>query len=584
MDIFSVISLFGGLAFFLYGMKVMSGGLEKATNGKLHSSLTRLTGNRFVAMLCGAGMTIAVQSSSAVTVMLVGLVNSGVLEFGQTIGVLMGSNIGTTLTAWILSLAGIDSDVFWLNLLKPANFAPLFALAGIIMIMAGKREKIKSAGEVMVGFAVLMFGMNVMSDSMEPLAAMPEFRSVLTAFKNPLLAVAVGAIFTGIIQSSAASVAILQAFSISGGLTYGAAIPIIMGQNIGTCVTALISSIGVSRNAKKVAVVHLAFNIIGTVICLVPFCVLSALFDWAFVDMEITPFMIAVVHSIFNVVTTALLLPFSKQLEKFANKIIPEQGSKTDSVIKLDDRLLTIPSMAVQRSFDAVTEMCRISKKALIDSTGLLVKYNESTAKDIMEMENTLDEYEDKLGTYMMKLSKIGASEEDSKSITKILHTIDDFERIGDHAVSLLKVAEELYEKKIHFSAEANREIAKATEAVCEIITITEEVFINNDVEKASFVEPLEQVIDSLISKIRRNHIKRLQNGECTIELGFVLSDLLNCYSRTSDHCSNVAAAIIESEHGTFDTHKYLDSVKNHGDKDFNAKFAEYSERFAITK
>ena len=413
---------------------------------------------------------------------------------------------------------------------------------------------------------------------------MPEFRSVLTAFKNPLLAVAVGAIFTGIIQSSAASVAILQAFSISGGLTYGAAIPIIMGQNIGTCVTALISSIGVSRNAKKVAVVHLAFNIMGTVICLVPFCVLSALFDWAFVDMEITPFMIAVVHSIFNVVTTALLLPFSKQLEKFANKIIPEQGSKTDSVIKLDDRLLTIPSMAVQRSFDAVTEMCRISKKALIDSTGLLVKYNEGTAKDIMEMENTLDEYEDKLGTYMMKLSKIGASEEDSKSITKILHTIDDFERIGDHAVSLLKVAEELYEKKIHFSAEANREIAKATEAVCEIITITEEVFINNDVEKASFVEPLEQVIDSLISKIRRNHIKRLQNGECTIELGFVLSDLLNCYSRTSDHCSNVAAAIIESEHGTFDTHKYLDSVKNHGDKDFNAKFAEYSERFAITK
>lgn len=584
MDIFSVISLFGGLAFFLYGMKVMSGGLEKATNGKLHSSLTRLTGNRFVAMICGAGMTIAVQSSSAVTVMLVGLVNSGVLEFGQTIGVLMGSNIGTTLTAWILSLAGIDSDVFWLNLLKPANFAPLFALAGIIMIMAGKREKIKSAGEVMVGFAVLMFGMNVMSDSMEPLAAMPEFRSVLTAFKNPLLAVAVGAIFTGIIQSSAASVAILQAFSISGGLTYGAAIPIIMGQNIGTCVTALISSIGVSRNAKKVAVVHLAFNIMGTVICLVPFCVLSALFDWAFVDMEITPFMIAVVHSIFNVVTTALLLPFSKQLEKFANKIIPEQGSKTDSVIKLDDRLLTIPSMAVQRSFDAVSEMCRISKKALIDSTGLLVKYNEGTAKDIMEMENTLDEYEDKLGTYMMKLSKIGASEEDSKSITKILHTIDDFERIGDHAVSLLKVAEELYEKKIHFSAEANREIAKATEAVCEIITITEEVFINNDVEKASFVEPLEQVIDSLISKIRRNHIKRLQNGECTIELGFVLSDLLNCYSRTSDHCSNVAAAIIESEHGTFDTHKYLDSVKNHGDKDFNAKFAEYSERFAITK
>ena len=458
------------------------------------------------------------------------------------------------------------------------------ALIGIIFYMFCKSGKKKDTGTILLGFATLMFGMDTMSDAVAGLADVPQFQNLFLMFTNPILGVLVGAILTAIIQSSSASVGILQALAATGQVSYGAAIPIIMGQNIGTCVTALISSIGVSRNAKKVAVVHLAFNIMGTVICLVPFCVLSALFDWAFVDMEITPFMIAVVHSIFNVVTTALLLPFSKQLEKFANKIIPEQGSKTDSVIKLDDRLLTIPSMAVQRSFDAVTEMCRISKKALIDSTGLLLKYNEGTAKDIMEMENTLDEYEDKLGTYMMKLSKIGASEEDSKSITKILHTIDDFERIGDHAVSLLKVAEELYEKKIHFSAEANREIAKATEAVCEIITITEEVFINNDVEKASFVEPLEQVIDSLISKIRRNHIKRLQNGECTIELGFVLSDLLNCYSRTSDHCSNVAAAIIESEHGTFDTHKYLDSVKNHGDKDFNAKFAEYSERFAITK
>lgn len=584
MDIFSIISLFGGLAFFLYGMRVMSGGLEKATNGKFHNSLTKLTGNRFVAMICGAGMTIAVQSSSAVTVMLVGLVNSGVLEFGQTIGVLMGSNIGTTLTAWILSLAGIDSDVFWLNLLKPANFAPIFALIGIVMIMVSKKEKFNSAGEVMVGFAILMFGMNVMSGAMEPLAEMPEFRSILTAFKNPLLAVAVGAIFTGIIQSSAASVAILQAFSIAGGLTYGAAIPIIMGQNIGTCVTALISSIGVSRNAKKVAVVHLSFNLIGTLICLIPFCLGSAIFDWAFIDWEITPFMIAVVHSIFNVVTTGILLPFSKQLEKLANKIIPETGVKKTPVIKLDDRLLTIPSMAVQRSFDAVTDMCRLSKKALTEATGLLVKYDEAIAADILEMENTLDEYEDRLGTYMMKLSKIGVSEEDSKNITKILHSIDDFERIGDHAVSLLKVAEELHTKKIHFSAEANKEIAKATEAVCEIINITETAFKNNDLETAALVEPLEQVIDSLIAKIRRHHIKRLQNGECTIELGFVLSDLLNCYSRTSDHCSNVAAAIIESEHGTFDTHKYLDSIKNHGDKGFNEKYAEYSERFSLSK
>ncbi len=583
MDIFSIISLLGGLAFFLYGMKVMSDGLEKSSNGKLNANLKKVTNNRFLAMLFGAGMTIAVQSSSAVTVMLVGLVNSGILEFGQTIGVLMGSNIGTTLTAWILSLAGIDSDVVWLNLLKPANFAPLFALIGIIMVMASKKQKYQSVGNVLIGFAVLMFGMNLMSDAMEPLAEMPEFASLLTAFKNPLLAVVVGAVFTGVIQSSAASVAILQALSLTGDITYGIAIPIIMGQNIGTCVTALISSIGVSRNAKKVAVVHLSFNIIGTLICLIPFCIGNAVFNWAFVDMEITPFMIAVVHSIFNIITTAVLLPFAPQLEWLANRVIPEQEKKeAEPLVILDDRLLAVPSMAVKKSFDTVVDMCKLSNQAFQKAISLIVEYDEKEADQVAEMETKLDKYEDQLGTYMMKISKISISEEDSKNVAKVLHTINDFERIGDHAVNLVEVGKELYEKKIHFSKEANYEIARLAEAITEILNITGRAFETNDLALAASVEPLEEVIDDLIMEVKRNHIARLQNGNCTIQLGFVLSDLLTSYERVSDHCSNIAVAVIEAQHGTFDTHEYLETVKVQEDGAFDRLYQEFSQRFAL--
>ncbi len=584
MDIFSIISLLGGLAFFLYGMKVMSDGLEKSANGKLNTNLKKVTKNRFLAMLFGAGMTIAVQSSSAVTVMLVGLVNSGILEFGQTIGVLMGSNIGTTLTAWILSLAGIDSDVIWLNLLKPANFAPLFALIGIIMVMAGKKQKSQSIGNVLIGFAILMFGMNLMSDSMEPLAEMPEFASMLTAFKNPVLAVVVGAVFTGIIQSSAASVAILQALSLTGGITYGIAIPIIMGQNIGTCVTAVISSIGVSRNAKKVAVVHLSFNIIGTLICLIPFCIGNAIFNWAFVDMEITPFMIAIVHSIFNVVTTAILLPFAPQLEWLANKVIPEQDKKGEEpLVVLDERLLAVPSMAIKKSFDTVVEMCRLSNQAFQKAIRLIVEYNEEGAAEVEEMETKLDKYEDQLGTYMMKISKIGVSEEDSKNVAKVLHTINDFERIGDHAVNLVEVGKELYEKKIHFSKEANYEIARVAEAITEILSITGKAFETNNLSLAASVEPLEEAIDNLILEVKRNHITRLQNGNCTIQLGFVLSDLLTSYERVSDHCSNIAVAVIEAQHGTFDTHEYLETVKVRDAEEFERQYKEFCQRFTLS-
>lgn len=580
MDIFSVITLLGGLAFFLYGMKVMSDGLEKSANGKLTSNLNKITKNRFVAMIFGAGMTVAVQSSSAVTVMLVGLVNSGLLEFGQTIGVLMGSNVGTTLTAWILSLAGIDSDVIWLNLLKPKNFAPLFALVGIIMTMISKKEKVKNLGCVLIGFSILMFGMELMSSSMQPLAEMPEFQKTLTAFTNPFLAVIVGALFTGIIQSSAASVAILQAFSLAGGLTYGMAIPIIMGQNIGTCVTAIISSIGVNRNAKKVAVVHLSFNILGTLICLIPFYILNAIFKWEFTGMDISPIMIAIVHSIFNILTTALLLPFAKQLEKIANFVIRDKG--TDREVLLDERTLSVPSVAINKSFEVTVDMCMLAKDSFLRGIEQMKKYDEDGAKEVDEMENRLDTYQDLLSTYMMKLSKIAVADEDSKRIAKILHTIDDFERIGDHAVSITMIGKELHDKKTSFSEEAYQEILVISEAVTEILNITSESFRTGDVRLAGYVEPLDQVIDNLILTAKRKHIVRLQNGVCTKELGFALSDVLTSFERAAGHCSNVAVAVIEAQKGTFDTHEYLQDIKYRNNERFMAKYDEFVERFSI--
>ena len=577
MDIFSVITLLGGLAFFLYGMNVMSGGLEKMAKGKLERTLKKVTSNRFLAMCFGAAITIAIQSSSALTVMLVGLVNSGILEFGQTICILMGSNIGTTLTAWILSLAGIDSDVFLLKIIKPENFSPVFALVGIIMMMVGKKQKTKNTGNILIGFSVLMYGMTLMSDSMAPLADMPEFTHILTAFSNPVLAVLVGAVFTGIIQSSAASVGILQALSMTGGVTYG------MGQNIGTCVTALISSIGVSKNAKKVAAVHLSFNIIGTLICLIPFCILDAVFDFSFTHMAINPFMIAVCHSIFNVVTTAVLMPFTKQLEKLANFIVRDKKGKGSKGTLLDERLIsTVPSFAVANAFDVDCEMCELSRKAFSDAMGLLDNYNEKTADAVTEMEGKLDIYEDQLGTYMVKLSKRGASDSDSKRIAKILHTINDFERIGDHAENLVGVAREMHDKGIVFSHEAKAEIEKLSAALHEILDMTSKAFKTSDVQLASSVEPLEQVIDKLISEIKNRHVERLQKGNCTIELGFVLTDLLTNYERVSDHCSNVAVAVLESKHGTFETHEYLNNIRSDGTGSFGRLYEEYSERYSI--
>ena len=581
MDIFSIITLVGGLAFFLYGMNEMSGGLKKISGGKLEKTLRKMTATPIKGLILGAGITIAIQSSSAMTVMLVGLVNSGILQLSQTVGVIMGSNIGTTLTAWILSLSGIESDNIFIKFLKPSNFAPIFALIGIILIMVAKRNKNKDIGNILVGFAILMFGMNLMSGAVEPLADMPEFQSILTAFKNPIVGVLVGAAFTGIIQSSAASVGILQALSLTGGITYGMAIPIIMGQNIGTCVTAVISSIGVNKNAKRVSVIHMSFNLIGTVFCLILFYGVGAVVEMAFMNSAVDPAGIALAHSIFNVFTTLLLLPFSKHLVKIAEKVIPNK-SEQETYALIDERLLETPALAIYECNNLTKKMCAMSHEAIMMGLDLTRKFSTQKVARIMEIEDIVDNYEDKLGTTLVKLSSKELSDTDSRQVSKILHTIGEFERLSDHAVNIVSVAEEMNDKNIRFSDSANKELAVATAALTEILDITTRAFENDDVALASKVEPLEQVIDDIIAEIKVRHITRLKAGACTIELGFVLNDLLANYERVSDHCSNIAVAMIEVQHDSFKTHEYLSGVKNSNDAAFNEEFAAFSKKYAL--
>lgn len=581
MDIFSVFTLCGGLAFFLYGMSVMSSGLEKAAGGRLEQMLKKMTANPFKSLLLGAGITIAIQSSSAMTVMLVGLVNSGIMELSQTVGVIMGSNIGTTLTAWILSLAGIESDAVWLRMLKPESFSPIVAFIGIILIMVSKDDRRRSAGSIMVGFAVLMYGMELMSDSVSPLADTPQFSAILTAFTNPILGVVVGAVFTGVIQSSAASVAILQALSLTGGITYGMALPIIMGQNIGTCVTALLSSIGVNRNARRVAVVHISFNLIGTVVFLVLLFGADLFFHFPFMDVQIDPVGIAMVHSIFNIATTLMLLPFSKQLVRIANMVIPDVAGEQKFTF-VDSRLLATPSVAIAECNNKTVEMAKIAEETIVKALSLLDRYDEKVAGEVKVNEDKLDLYEDKLGTTLVQLSSKALSDTDSRKVSKQLHTIGDFERIGDHAVNLWKAAEEIHVKGIHFSSQAEEELRTLTAALKEILDITTEAFSRDDIRLAKQVEPLEQVIDCLIADIKSNHIVRLQNGHCTIEMGFVLSDILTNCERVSDHCSNIAVAQIETEQNAYQAHEYLNGVKNAGNEDFQQSFDHYRACYSL--
>lgn len=581
MSVFNIITLLGGLALFLFGMSVMSNALEKTAGGKLEKILQKMTDKPIKALLLGAAITATIQSSSAVTVMLVGLVNSGIMQLGQSVGVIMGSNIGTTITAWILSLAGIESDNFFVSLLKPSSFSPIIAFIGIIMMMTSKKTRSKDIGSICMGFAVLMFGMELMSNSMAPLAEMEEFRNIMVMFNNPLLGLIVGIIMTAVIQSSSATVGILQALSLTGGLSYGMAIPLIMGQNIGTCLTALISSVGVSKNAKRVAVIHIYFNLIGTAVLLSLFYGFNAFLDFPFVEKAIAPAGIAVVHSIFNVATTIILFPFGKQLEKLAVKTVKdkEAGNKNEF---LDDRLLNTPSLAISECRNYTVKMAQLAKKSLLDSITIIGNYNSKTADKIVEHEQALDDYEDKLGTFLVKISSKELTKEDSNTVSTLLHCIGDFERIGDHALNMVKTAKEISDKNIAFSSEANAEILVATQAIKQILDITVKAFENNDAELALDVEPLEQVIDTLLSEIKNRHISRLTGGNCTIELGFVLSDLLTNYERVSDHCSNIAVSLIQISHSVFDTHEYLNDYKTSGGERFTTAFENYKKQYIL--
>ena len=558
MDIFSVFTLCGGLAFFLYGMTTMSKSLEKMAGGKLERLLKRMTSNPFKSLLLGAGITIAIQSSSAMTVMLVGLVNSGVMELGQTIGVIMGSNIGTTLTAWILSLTGIESESVFVNLLKPENFSPVIALIGIILIMGSKKQKRRDIGRIMVGFAILMYGMELMKNAVSPLADMPEFSSLLTAFNNPLLGVLVGAVFTGVIQSSAASVGILQALALTGSITYGMAIPIIMGQNIGTCVTALLSAIGVNRNAKRVAVIHISFNVIGTAVCLVLFYGGNAIFHFTFMNQAVGAVGIAFCHTVFNV------LPFSRQLEKLARRMIRTED-KAEQFAFLDPLLLRTPSVAISECTAMTNRMGELAHRNILLAIQQFSDYSEEREAEIIQNEDKLDIYEDRLGNYLVQISQHGVSMDDIHTVSRLLHAIGDFERVGDHALNLQESSQELHEKELRFSDDAKAELDVLISALEEIMDEAFGSFASGDLARARSVEPLEETIDQLIEEIRMRHIHRLQTGDCTIQLGFILSDLLTNLERVSDHCSNIAISVIEESDSDMDPHAYLQDLKTGG-------------------
>lgn len=584
MDIYAVIKLICGLTFFLFGMKVMSANLEKMAGGKLESTLKKVTSRPLLSLLLGAVITIAVQSSSAVTVMLVGLVNSGIMEFSQTLFVIFGANIGTTLTSWILALSGLQSESVALNMLKPENFSPLLAFAGVIMAMFSKNEKKKSIGTVFAGFAVLMYGMVFMSDSVKPLAQSPQFGELLVKFNNPLVGVLIGTAVTAVIQSSAASIGILQALSLTGSVTYGMAIPIVMGQNIGTCATSLLSAIGAAPKAKRVAVVHFSIKVIGTVICLSLYAAVNKIFDIALFSSATSAWGIAVIHSAFNIFITLILMPFTKLLVRLTEKLIPEKSKAAAPerpVFRPDDRLLQSPAVAVNECSDYANKMCDTAREMLYSSFSVLRVYSDALGERITEQEDILDSFEDDIGSYLVKLSPFVVSELDSRRVTGMLHAIGNFERLGDHALNLLEVSKEIHDKGIVFSDEANRELVTILNALSEIISLTSDAYVDADMEKAACVEPLEQVIDALTDKAKNNHITRLKNGSCTIEQGFVFSDMMYNFERISDHCSNIAAAVIEVKTNEFDTHKYLNAIK-YGGGEFDSVFAGYEKKYSF--
>lgn len=582
-SIFNIFTMLGGLAFFLYGMNVMSTGLEKLTGGKLEVALKKMTSNKFKSILLGMGITVAIQSSSAMTVMLVGLVNSGIMQLDQTVGVCFGADIGTTLTAWILSLAGVEGDNFFIKMLKPTSFSPLVALIGVMFIMIAKKNKKKDIGRILMGFSVLMTGMSLMSGAAEPLAESPKFREALTAFENPVLGVVVGAGFTGIIQSSAASIGILQAFSRTGGLTVGMALPIVMGLNIGTCVTALISSIGVKKSAKRVACIHISIKVIGTLVLLPTVMILQHVVQLDVFNKTTNALGIAVMHTIFNLVITFMLIPFSSYLVKLSNFIIKETDDEAEeikrhSVPELDGILLKTPAVAVEACKGASIQMSELTRETILMGLDIIKNYNADIADTIIENEGIIDSFEDKLNSYLLKISKSSVTGNDSRSVSKMMHCVGNFERISDHAVNLVESAQEMHDKGIAFSDECISEIQVITDAISENVNRAFDSYKDNDLSIAHKVEPLEEVVDNLSTELKNRHIRRLQNDECTVELGYIFQDILTNLERISDHCSNIAGCLIETDEKT-NLHAYLHDIKEN-DENFREEYRTYADEY----
>lgn len=589
MDFFDVLTMIGGLALFLYGMDVMGDGLAKTSGGKLEKVLEKLTSSPIKAVLLGAGVTAVIQSSSATTVMVVGFVNSGIMKLSQAVGIIMGANIGTTVTSWILSLTGIESSNFFVQMLKPSSFSPILALIGIILMMTSKDSKKKDIASIMLGFAVLMFGMDTMSNAVKPLADVPEFTNILMIFTNPILGMIAGIILTAVIQSSSASVGILQALCSTGSMNYGIALPIIMGQNIGTCVTAMISSIGAKKNAKRAALIHLYFNIIGTVLFMVVFYGINAFVNFGFLKDTANPMGIAVIHSIFNVVATLILLPFGNGLVKLATLTIRETEEEKEEAIPdatklLDARFLEKPAFAVVQSKNVGIEMAKLAERALVQAIDAVTNYDKKKLKEVIKLEDMIDHYEDELGTYLMKLSGKPLSDEDNHTVSNLFHCMGDFERISDHALNLAESVMLMKDKEMEFSPKAAEELRIYGEAVKEIMGISVKAYETGDMELASNVEPLEEVIDDLNVKVRNQHVKRLRKGKCTIELGLSLSDILTDYERVADHCSNIAVCLIQAEEDGYETHEYLNKVKKKDNKEFQNLYQMYYNKYQIDK
>ena len=587
MDLFSVLTMVGGLALFLYGMDTMGAGLSRLSGGRMERLLERLTANRFMAVFLGMAVTAVIQSSSATTVMVVGFVNSGIMKLSQAVGVIMGANIGTTVTSWLLSLTGIESSNLFLRMLKPSSFSPVLAAVGVAFLMFSKKDKRKDIGSILVGFAILMFGMETMSGAVKPLAQMESFTSIFIMFSNPVLGMLVGAVLTAVIQSSSASVGILQVLCATGAVTFGTALPIIMGQNIGTCITAIISSVGASKNAKRAAAVHLYFNVIGTMLFMIVFYALNGVFHFAFLGNAAAPAGIAVVHSLFNIGATLVLFPFAKGLEKLAVLTIPDRETEEEKVVhedfsRLDDRFLDKPGLAMEESRVVTCSMANQTREAVKLSFELLKEYDEAKAERVAELENRIDKYEDVLGTYLVKISSREVSRRDSRVMSMLLHNIGDFERISDHAVNLMQAAKEMKEKKLEFSPGAREELAVFVQAVSDIVDYAFLSFQNVDKETAKKVEPLEQVIDSINREEKQRHIRRLTQGKCTIELGFILADISTNLERISDHCSNLAASLLQLDEDDLDTHEFLGVMKDESNQEFRRAYQEMSRQYRL--